>query len=348
MSEREEDEALVAEWLDLRGYKAERPTWLHKGRNPDWWAKSDTNVPSSIWVEVKSIDDESGTAVLSRYHSIISAAHIPAGLHGHGMVNINPNAVEQSVRWVLKEFARQAPKYAGQKVTLAFVQQTRDGNQVRRAEVSGEEREVVWVRGDAAGAMCPPINVCKASFAETKVLYPGGEERTGKTFEFFDWNAGMECSLVAHLDPNASPLDSFAAMSGGDSSRRERVLRAVEDANNQIRKAYETTTAPGIVAIVMRGPFAEDFPIQTACYGHLMVPITLQEDGSITHGDHRHDHNERKAVFREDKNRHVSAVVHIRRGGVAATFFPNPFAHRLIADNAPLFAGAERTDVKFV
>jgi hypothetical protein len=347
MSEREEDEALVAEWLGERGYKAERPTWLPRGRNPDWWATAREIVPAAIWVEVKSIDEEGGTAALSRYHGIISAAQIPPGLHGHATVNIESHAIEQSVRWALKEFARRAPKYAGQKVTLAFVQQTRDGRQVRRAEVAASEKEIVWVRGEASGAMCPPINVCKESFAETKVLYPGGEERAGKTFDFFDWNASMECSLVAHLDPDASPLDSFASMSSGDSSRRERVLRAVEDANGQLRKACETSAASGIVAIVMRGPFAEDFPIQTACYGHLMVPITLQKDGTVTHGDQRHDHNERKAAFRADKNRHVSAVVHVRRGSVA-TFFPNPFAHRPIGDTAPLFAAAERADVEFV
>jgi hypothetical protein len=67
------------------------------------------------------------------------------------MVNIDPHAVEQSVRWVLKAFVQHAPKFADQKVVLAFVQQNRDGRDVRRAEVGACVREMLWVRGALIG-----------------------------------------------------------------------------------------------------------------------------------------------------------------------------------------------------
>jgi hypothetical protein len=346
MSDRNDDELLVADWLKGQGYESERPTWLPEGeRNPDFWAQASALAPSDLWVEVKSIEEDSGIAVLSRYNDIIREFKIPAGLHGEAILNIEPHAIEQSVRWALKMFSQQAPKYVGQKVTLAFVQQNRNGREIRRAEVDTSPKEILWVRGDVEGAMSPPLNVCEDSFAETKVFYPDCTERTEKTYEFFDWNASKECSLVAYLDPGGRELDGIVSMSGGDlNPRRERIIRAIEDANSQIRIASATKSAPAIVAIVLRGPFAEDFQIQTACYGHLMVPITLHDDGSIKHGDQRHDANERKAVFRADKNRHVSAVVHVRRDGTA-TYFPNPYAHNPVDDDSKLYAGVERANV---
>lgn len=346
VSNRDDDETRVADWLKGQGYDSERPTWLPEGqRNPDYWATAANLLPPSLWVEVKSIEEDGGIAALARFNSIIREFEIPKGLHGQAVLNIESHAIEQSVRWVLKMFAQQAPKYANQKVTLAFVQQNRDGRTIRRAEVAASPQEIVWARGDADGGMSPPLNVCKKSFAETKVFYAANTEKTGKTYEFFDWNASKECSLVANLDPEGRDLDSIASMSGGDSNpRRERIIRAIEDANSQIKIASATRAAPAIVTIVLRGPFAEDFQIQTACYGHLMVPIKLQDDGSIEHGDLHHDHNERKAIFRVDKNRHVSAVVHVRRDGTP-TYFPNPYAHNPIEESADVLKGVERANV---
>jgi hypothetical protein len=346
VSNRNDDETLVANWLSGQGYDPERPTWLPQGqRSPDYWATAASLAPPAIWVEVKSIEEDSGTAVLARYNQIIRGAKIPKGLHGEAVLNIEPKAKEQSVRWALKMFEQQAPKYTDQKVTLGFVQQKRDGHEIRRAEVDTSPKEIVWVRGDVEGGMSPPLNVCNDSFAETKVFYPDGTDRTDKTFEFFDWNAPKECSLVAHLDPERRELKGIVSMSGGDlNSQRERIVRAVEGANSQIKIASETRKAPAIVAVVLRGPFADDFQIQTACYGHLMVPVTLRDDGSIEHGDQHHDQNDRKAVFRADKNRHVSAVVHVRRDG-PAVYFPNPYAHNPIDQTSPIFANVERANV---
>jgi len=346
MSNRTEDEALVANWLKRQGYTPERPTWLPEGqRNPDYWVTAESLVPPNLWVEVKSIQEDAGVAALSRYNSIVREFQIPKGLHGQAVLNIEPHAIEQSVRWVLKMFAQQAPKYANQRVVLAFVQQSRDGRAIRRAEISASTEEIVWARGHSEGGMSPPLNVCKESFAETKVFGADGSEKTGQTYEFFDWNASRECSLVAYLDPAGHDLDSVTSMSGGDSNpRRERIIRAIEDANSQIKIASATRAAPAIAAIVLRGPFAEDFQIQTACYGHLMVPLRLQDDGSIEHGDQHHDQNERKAVFREDKNRHISAVVHVRRDGTS-TYFPNPYAHRPIEESAAILKEVERANV---
>lgn len=114
MSDRDEEEARAKAWLRAQRYTPSRPTWLPHGRNPDFWAESATLVPANLWTEVKSIDPDDSTAALSRFHSIIASAKIPPGLRGHAMVNIEPHAVEQSIRWVLKAFAQHAPKFAGQ------------------------------------------------------------------------------------------------------------------------------------------------------------------------------------------------------------------------------------------
>lgn len=343
MSDRDEEEARAEAWLHAQGYSPSRPTWLPRGRNPDFWAESATVAPPRLWAEVKSIDPDDSTAALSRFRSIIASARIPPGLRGHGMVNIEPHAVEQSVRWVLKAFAQHAPKFADHKVVLAFVQQSRDGRDVRRAQIDASVPEVLWVRGIDTGPMHPPIGVCKDSFAPAKVLYPGGAERTGKTFQFFEWTGVTECWLVAHLDPAGRPLDGLASMSGGSGQTRDRTVRALEDANAQIKTACVTRQAPGIVLLVPHRQFVDDTMIAAAAYGHLTVPLTLKDD-RIEHGDM---YDGLDGVFRNNKNTHVSAAVHVRRDG-PATFFPNPYAVHSIPDDASVFAGAVRAGVKFV
>lgn len=343
MSNRDEEEARAKAWLHAQGYATSRPTWLPRDRNPDFWAESPTLAPPHLWAEVKSIDPDDSTAALSRFRSIIASAKIPPDLRGHGMVYIEPHAVEQSVRWVLKAFVQHAPRFAGQKVVLVFVQQSRDGRDVRRAEIASSVPEMLWVRGTDVGPMHPPIGVCKESFAPAKIIHAGGKERIGKAFEFFDWTGSTECSLVARLDPAGQPLDGLASMSGGSGQTRDRTVRALEDANSQIKTACVTRDAPGIVLLVPRDPFVNDTMIAAAAYGHLTVPLTL-EDGCIERGRAYHGLD---GVFRQNKNTHISGAVHVRREG-PATFFPNPHARHPIPDDACVFADARRTDVEFV
>lgn len=202
---------------------------------------------------------------------------------------------------------------------------------------------MLWFRGSDTGPMHPPIGVCEDSFAPAKIIDSGGEERIGKTFQFFEWTGSTECSLVAHLDPADRRLESVASRSGGSGQTRDRTKRALEDANGQIKTACLTREAPGIVLLVPRDPFVDDMMIAAAAYGHLTVPLTLKS-GGVEHGKMYHGLD---GVFRQNKNTHISAAVHIRREG-PATFFPNPYARHPIPDNAPVFAGAGRTDVEFV
>jgi hypothetical protein len=343
MSDRDDEEARAKAWLHAQGYIGSRPTWLPRGRNPDFWAESATLAPPHLWAEVKSIEPDDSTAALSRFRSVIASAKIPPGLRGHGMVYIEPHAIEQSVVWVLKAFARHAPKFADQKVVLAFVQQSRDGRDVRRAEVDASVPEILWVRGADIGPMHPPIGVCKESFAPARVFHPGGEKRVGKTFEFFDWTGSTECSLVARIDPAGRPLDGLTSMSGGSGQTRDRTVRALEDANGQIKTACVTRDAPGIVLLVPRGPFVDDTMIAAAAYGHLTLPLTLK-DGCVEHGKTYYGLD---GVFRRNKNTHISVAVHVRREGTV-TFFPNPHARHPIPDDARIFAGGVRADVEFV
>ncbi|NWG55053.1 MAG: hypothetical protein HXY28_15185 [Hydrogenophilaceae bacterium] len=341
MSTREEDEARAEAWLVQQRYAPSRPTWLPAGRNPDFWAEAATLAPPHLWAEVKSIDEDDSTAALVRAQGILARTEIPPQLHGQAVLNVEPNAIEQSILWVLKAFAEHAPRFANQKVVLAFVQQTREGRDVRRAEIASNPPEFLWVRGAGEAPMHRPIRVCEQHYADAKVIYPRGSVRVGKTYEFFEY-VGHEASLVVRLDPQDRPLDHIASMSGGSTQTRERATRALEDANSQIKAACETRAAPGIVILTPRGPFASDTMIAMAAYGALTVPLTLKDDG-VEHGEMFHG---RDGVFRPNKNRHVSAAIHLRHNG-SATFFPNPFAHHPIADDAPIFDGAVRANVEF-
>lgn len=342
MSDRDEEEGWAEAWLQARGYTASRPTWLPRGRNPDFWAESATLAPPHIWAEVKSIDPDDSTAVLSKFWPIVSSASIPPGLNGHGIVHIEPHASEQSVRWVLKMFARYAPNFSGKRVLLAFVQQSREGGVVRRAEVDAPVPEILWMRGASSGPLHPPLGVCENGSALTRVIHRGGEERTGKAFEFFEWTGSTECSLVVSLDPTDRPLRSFGSMSGGSGQTRDRAVRALEDANGQLKTACITREAPGLVILVPRATHVDDTTIAAATYGHLTVPLTLAE-GTVVQGDMYHGSG---GVFRPNKNTHISAAVLIRREG-PITFFPNPFARHPISDGARIFAGAVRANVEF-
>jgi hypothetical protein len=317
MSGRDEEEARAEAWLLAQGYAPSRPTWLPRGRNPDFWAESATLDPPHLWAEVKSIDPDDSTAALSRFRSIIASVKIPPGLRGHGIVNIEPRAIEQSVRWVLKAFAQHAPKFADQKVVLAFVQQSRDGRDVRRAQIDASVPEMLWFRGAGNGQMHLPIGVCKESFAPAKVLEPGGAERTGKTFQFFEWRGDTECSLVAHLDPIGRPFGGLTSMSGGPGQTRERVVRALEDANAQIKTACVTREAPGIVTLVPRGQFVDDMTIAAAAYGHRRRRRLPSKQEHASHGGRTHSSERACDVLPEPirATTHPRSRTYLRRCG---------------------------------
>jgi hypothetical protein len=343
MSARDEEELIAERWLHAQGYASERPAWLPPGRNPDYWATSGTLEPPNIWAEVKSIEPDDGTIVLSKYRELIRAAEIPIGMHGHGVLQLNPHATEQSVRWVLKAFAQQAPRFVERKILLAFVQQQREGRSITRAEVNANIPEILWLRGSGTGRQNIPYDTCQEHHADTKIIYSDGQERTAKAFHFFDWGSALECALIAHIDPAKRPFGSLLASSGGTSSADRRTVRAVEEANSQIKTACLANDAPGVVLLVPRDRFLDDRTIEVAVYGKLTVTFT--STGNVTGlGEPFHGQD---GAFRPNKNTHVSAAVHVRPDGTA-TFFPNPHARRPISENAALFANATRTTVNFV
>jgi len=297
-------------WLVERGYTPERPICLPKGlRNPDYWAVSNVSQPPELWAEVKSIDEDDSTAVLVKYHRLVSSIVIPDGLSGYAHISIEPKAVEQSIRWTLRFFTERAPQYAGQKIALAFLQQSATGTDIHRVEIGGEEPAVVWVRGAGDRRLKAPMRICDAYHSPAKLIRPDFSERVGEVFHFFEWTEESECEVVAHLDPRDAPLTHISSMSGGAGQGRERTVRALEDANQQIKEACSVRAAPGIVFLVPQGPFAEDFPIQTAAYGVLTAAVNLKGDhselGEAFHG--------KDGVFRHDKNRHISAAKRDRR-----------------------------------
>jgi hypothetical protein len=343
MSATDKEEARAEAWLRAQGYTPSRPTWLPRGLNPDFWAENVTLAPPHLWAEVKSIDPDKSTAALERYSGVIGGARIPSGLHGHAMMELDPEALslQQSVQWVLKSFARRSVQYVGKKVSLMFLQQTQDCDKEYRIEIEGETPMVIWARADEL-----PLN--PATAIESDMLHanalmrtPDRNEIRGPAYQFFRRQHAMQCALVLRLDPRDRVLESIGCMCSGEGQTRKRTVSALESANRQIKTACGTRDAPGLVILTPQGPFGNNVQmIQAAIYGQYTVPVRpigeRVELGDMYHG--------RDGVFRRDKNRHISAAVHVRRDGSAA-FFPNPYARHHIPDDAQVFAGAVRANV---
>jgi hypothetical protein len=276
---------------------------------------------------------------------MIGAARIPPGLRGHAMMELDdPHAIEQSVQWALKSFATRSAAYAGKKVSLMFLQQTRGCTQEYQVEIDAETPMVVWARADEL-----PLNPTTAIrndtlFARARMRTPDGRQITGPAYQFFEPRHQMQCALVLRLDPQDRSLESISYMCGGSGRTRERTVRVLEDANHQIKTACATRDAPGLVVLTPRGPFADDDQMmQAAMYGQYSVSLRLIGD-RMEHGDMYHGLD---GVFRRNKNTHISAAIHVRREG-PATFFPNPHALHRLPDDLALFASAKRANVEFI
>ncbi len=344
MADRVEDEERVRVWLGQRHYNAERPHWLPPGQNPDFWATAISD-PQRLWVEVKSIDVDDSTAALGRAQRLVRDAKIPEGLHGHALLHVHPHAIEQSVQWALKTFEREAPNFRARTTALAFVQQTPNGRDVTRIEIIGEDPAVIWVRGSGNEALSPPIGLLDdLVYEQAKATLLDGSERRGQVYELFEWNNEQQCSLVVRLEPSKRKITSISTMSGGPSQGRERTFSALKSANKQIKAAALHREAPGVVFILPQAGYMDESMIQAAIYGVITVPLKGL-DGDIALGDPYHGKN---GIFRRDKNRHLSAVVLLPPGDTQAVYFPNPFAHWPIADDALLFGGARRANIAFV
>lgn len=343
MSATEEEEARAETWLCRQGYNPSRPTGLPAGENPDFWAENVVLAPPHLWAEVKSIAPDDRTATMERFAGLIRAAPIPPGLRGFARMELEPDAIEQSVRWVLKAFARRSVEYVGKNVSLMFLQQTRDCNEEYRVEIDSETPMVIWAR--AAELPLNPPTGFEDDYATARMRAPDGSEATGPAYRFLARRHRMQCALLLRLDPQTSVLNGIHCSSCGPGQTRKRTVGALEKANGQIKTACATRDAPGLVILTPRGPFGDDDQmIQAAIYGQYTVPYTLSDWEIELGGDMYHG---RDGVFRLDKNTHISAAVHVRREG-PATFFPNPYARHPIPDDAPLFAGAVRADVNFI
>ncbi len=343
MSTRDEEERRARAWLGERGYACERPKWLPKGRNPDYWAQTETVDPPGIWIEVKSTDEDGGTSALGKHYPQISDAVIPPGLHGHALFHLAADTAKQSIARLLKSFALQAPRYVGKKCVLAFVQQSRDKKDLLRAEVTTEIPEMLWIFGSGGGLFHPPLGMVKDSYAITSVFDRTALVRSERAFNIFDWLGKNECALVVHLDPCDRPLEQISSMSGGTVTLREKSVAALADANNQIKTACRVRPAPGIALLVPRDRHASSLMVQAACYGQLQVPVTVAAEHSGQSAQMFHGGG---GVFAEGKNRHLSAAILLTMSG-DATFYPNPYAHHKILDDAQVFDGATRARVSF-
>jgi hypothetical protein len=353
MSATEEEEARAEAWLRARRYRPFRPTKLaldHPARlaaergNPDYWAESQTLNPPHLWIEVKSIDPDNFEKAMRRLSDPIRAADIPPGLHGRAMMELDTEASEHSVRMVLKGFKKQSIKFVGQKVSLIFLQQTPSCHSEYQVEIDAEAPIVVWARASGLPLSSGLWFGNDISYANARVRTPDGRELIGPAHHFFRRTVRMECVLAVRLDPKDRLLDGIGYHCGGIGQGRERTVAALEKANRQIKEACATREAPGLVMLIPRGKFAvDDDAMQAAMYGQFTVSFPLGgddgEDTGIYHG--------LDGVFRPTKNTHISAAVHVRPQG-PATFFPNPYALHPISENASLFAGLVRTDVKFV
>lgn len=343
MSATDEEEARAEAWLRAQGYIPSRPIWLPPGQNPDFWSESNVNTPAHFWVEVKSIAPDDSVAAMDKYSDLIHTAQVPPGLRGQAMLHLESHAIEQSVRWVLKSFAKRSTKFVGQKVTLIFLQHSRNCDQEYRVDIALETPMVIWARSDELPLASATWFSGDAVDAPARVCAPDGSKITGLAYQFFAGQSLMECALEVRLNPQDGMLTSIDYMCGGSGRTRERTVNALETANSQIKTACATCEAPGLVILTPRGPFTDDDrAMQAAMYGQYTMPFRLSGE-HVVHGELYHGPD---GVFRQNKNTHISAAVHLRRQG-PPTFFLNPYARHRLAENDPVFAGAVQADVMF-
>ena len=237
MSNRSEEEEKAQAWLHAQGYTVSRPTWLPNGRSPDFWAEATSLAPPYLWAEVKSIEPDDSTAAMAKFSERIRTARLPQGLRGHAMMVLDPQAIEPSVQWVLKRFATLSAEYAGRKISLLFLQQTRDCDLEYQVEIDAEMPMVVWAR-----AKDLPLNPATAVghdmlHATARMRTPDGSEMIGPAYRFFEPRHQIECALLLQLDPKDEILKGISSFCGGNGQTRERTVHALKVANRQIKTA---------------------------------------------------------------------------------------------------------------
>jgi hypothetical protein len=341
--EMSDDERLVRDWLSERGYLEPEYEPVKIGRRPDFLAVANRDgiTPDPLWAEVKSLGPEDSVVALSRTWPVLKDLGVPKGINGYATLHVNELTREQSVRALLKMFYGKATTHASEKVQLSFIQEHSEKRDVRYLEIRGEVQQKIWVRGAGGEKMSMPPGIMDDG-SRTVSSERAGRSEERPAFDVFDWTSPFDCALDTHIDPRNRPLTAISSMASGSSSLRSRALSAIEDANSQIRNAYASKVAPGVVFLVPAEDHADDQIIAMAAYGELTVPVSLQTNvlGEAYYG--------RNGAFRRDKNRHISAAIRLRRKGGTATYFPNPFAKEPIDERASLFSGLNRGPVSFI
>jgi hypothetical protein len=328
------EEKFAQAWLRSRGYDADRDvSIIREGRKPDFIAKA----PAPLWGEVKALDMEDSMIAIGDAATVIKSVTIPSGLTGFATLFVNAGSREQSIRAILKLFAEHGPKYQGSEVTLIFTQQETGVKGIQRVDFnSAMPPKRLWIRGPGNGKFSAPPGEIEDGLAIATITRSGKTEDL-EAFRLFEWgtNAQLDCALVAKLRPNDHPL-SISPMSGGTATIGARVLKALENANGQIKNACKYLEAPGVIIIVppLVG-YADSMQIAAGCYGKLMMSISV---GEPVRGPSYLEHGP-DAAFQPEKNRHISVVIRLDRDGNASMYFPNPYAHRPIDKDSPLLRG---------
>ena len=333
------DERLIRDWLCERGY----PEPKHEAKIvawPDFLAVADdaSVTPNVLWAEVKSLEPDDTDKGLSKTWPILRELGVPDGVNGDATLHVTADTREQSVRALVKLFYGRATNHASENVRLIFIQQSSGNTDIRYVEVRDDVIQKVWVRGAGDRIAVPDGTIENPRAAVTEY---NGSSQTQPAFRVFDWRMPFDCALVADIDPRGPPLTSISSRSGGSSTVADRAFRALDKANAQLKNACASKTAPGVVFIVPADDHADDLGIAIAAYGKLTALFSLDTNkfGEAFHG--------RDGAFRRNKNTHISAAIRLRRNGEAATYFPNPFAREPINENASLFFGLRRAEVKF-
>ena len=269
---------------------------------------------------MKSIAPDDWEEVLEKFSRRVDIARIPDDLRGWAHMRLHPDAIEQSVQSVLKNFEKCSPSFVGQKVLLIFLQQTRDCRQEYQVDIQAETPIRIWARAEQL-----PLNSGfwlkdRLWHAPARVRTPEGRIHTGPTYQFFGGNKDGQCVMEVHLDPEREPLDSVSLSSGGQGQATDRTVEHLKKANRQIKTACKTCDAPGVVILIPRGKFGvTDDAIEAAVYG---VPTaSFSVDGA--EADTSRLFHGQNGVFRLQKNRHISAAVLVHPK-TTATYFPNP------------------------
>jgi hypothetical protein len=326
------EEIRVRDWLESLGFVTEHePDWLggEGVKRPEFWAHG----PHGLWIEVKRVTPPTSSQKGAKFQRLIKTTAAAQAKTGHGLVSIEANTTEQSVRWTVSSINGVVEREQEAFADHHFVY-VNDDRQEFFATLSGEPATTIRVRGRVDAKLPASIHLPQERWtSDASLRLPTGEVRSGKTYEFFDL-LPVQCVGRAQVTLTSRSFD-IAAISSGDASNTAKLRADLKNAGKKFGDAVPLRPAPCIVVFVPDpGALVTEQDLAIAAFGDLTVvlskdPITSEfdVDGPFLH---------RNGILRGGSYSSITGMVIFYNDGKVIVL--NRRAQHPLEQKSPLFA----------